>query len=84
MPDFVFAANSRLISSSLLLLGPFKITSSSLTGSAVSGKLSILIRAQGISTVPLKFNSFGFAFTVIFGLKRSFAIEGISTLKLFA
>ena len=72
------------MSSSLLFLGPFKMTSSSLTGSALSGKLSIAILAQGISTLPLKSKSFGDALTTTFGLTFNFAMDGISTLKLSA
>ena len=84
MPDLVSVANWRLMSSSLLFLGPFKITSSSLTGSALSGKLSMAILAHGISTFPLKSKSFGEALTTTFGLTFNFAIDGISTLKLSA
>ena len=60
------------------------MTSSSLTGSALSGKLSIAILAHGISTFPLKSKSFGDALTTTFGLTFNFAIDGISTLKLSA
>ena len=60
------------------------MTSSALTSMALSGKLSMAIRALGISIFPDNSKSFGEALISILGLIVNFAIDGMSTLNFSA